>query len=143
MSEPARCWHHQAGQVQWRYKVTTVVSHLPPGYVIRCRKHGKVCVLAKVVRARPTGEVVIAMPVKRRRFATPSLPVRAIELARQSGATAWVVRFDVERRCYRISLDAAEAVGQVGDDGELYVPMARFEPWQWLDWDYVERALTI
>ena len=123
--------------------MTTVVSHLPPGYAIRRLKHGKVCVLAKVVRARPTGEVVIAMPVKRRRFATPSLPVRAIELARQSGATAWVVRFDVERRCYRIPLDAAEAVGQVGDDGELYIPMARFERCEWLEWDYVKSAVTV
>lgn len=119
------------------------VSHISPGFAIVRTKHGRRCVLAKVVRARPSGEIVVAMPTKSRRFSTPSLPLEALELARKSGATAWVVRFDADRRCYRIPLDAAEAVGRVGDDGELYVPMARFEPWPWLDWDYVESAVTV
>lgn len=123
--------------------MTTAVSHLRPGYAIRRIKHGKPCVLAKVVRARPTGETVVAMPVKRRRFATPSLPLEAIELARQSGASSWVVRFDAERRCYRLDLDRAVAIGEVRGDGELHVPMGRFEPCTWLDWDYVNRTVDV
>jgi len=123
--------------------VSLAVSHLGPGFAIRRYKRGRWCVVAKVVRARPTNEIVIAMPTKSRRFATPSLPLDAIELARRSGATAWVVRFDAERRCYRLPLDQAEAVGRIGDDGELHVPLAKFQRTQWLEWDYVERAITV
>lgn len=114
-----------------------------PGFVLQRHKHGRLCVLAKVVKARPTGEIVVAMPVRRRRFATPSLPAEALQLARSAGATAWVVRFDSDRRCYRVPLNIVEIVGKVGRDGEIEVPMRCFTPCQWLDWDYVEHAIII
>lgn len=120
-----------------------VVSVIPPGFAITKKKHGKSCVLAKVVKAEPSGEIVVAMPTKNRRFATPSLPLAALALARQAGATSWIVRFDQEGRCYRIALDVAEAVGQVGDDGELHVAMRWFERCPWLEWAYVERTVAV
>ncbi len=123
--------------------MTAIVSHPSPGFAIQRYKHGRLCTLAKVVRARPTGEIVIAMPYKSRRLSTPSLPPAAIELARRAGATAWIVRLDTERRCYRLPLDTVEAVGEIGDGGELYVPLRQFERHVWLEWDYVHRTLTV
>ncbi len=119
------------------------VSHLVPGFVIRGHKHGKDCVLAKVVRAWPSGETVIAMPTKSRRFSTPSLPPEALELARRAGATAWVIRMDTKKRCYRLELDQVEMVGEIGEDGELYVPMRNFSPCPWLEWNFVQRAIIL
>lgn len=119
------------------------VSHSKPGFAIVRRKHGRTCVLAKVVVAQPTGETVIAMPVKSRRFATPSLPAEALQLARRAGATAWVVRFDRLRRCYRLPLDQAELVGEWRADGELYVPLNHFSPSPWLEWDYVTTKILL
>ncbi|WP_038040165.1 hypothetical protein [Thermorudis peleae] len=120
-----------------------LVSTLSPDFAITKKKRGKICTLAKVVRAWPTGEIVVAMPVKGRHFSTPSLPPEALRLARQAGATAWIVRFDQERRCYRLPLDVAERVGQVGDDGELYVSMRWFERCPWLEWPFVERMVEV
>lgn len=119
------------------------VSHSKPGFAIVRRKHGRTCVLAKVVVAHPTGEIVVAMPVKSRRFATPSLPAEALQLARRAGATAWVVRFDHQRRCYRLRLDQAELVGEWRADGELYVPLNHFAPTPWLEWDYVTTKILL
>ena len=119
------------------------VSRISPGYAIARWKHGRRRILAKVVVARPAGEVVVAMPTKNRRFATPSLPLEALELARQAGATAWVVRFDDRRQCYRLPLELAEQVGYVGHDGELYVPMAFFRRSEWVEWDYTEEAIEV
>jgi len=123
--------------------MSRTVSCMTPGFVIVRHKLGRRRVLAKVVVARPTGEVVIAMPTKNRQFAPPSLPFMAIELARQAGATGWVVRFDDRHQCYRLPLELAEQVGYVGDDGELHVPMSFFRRCQWLEWDYVERAVEV
>lgn len=119
------------------------VSQIEAGFAIVRRKHGRTCVLAKVVTAQPTGEIVVAMPVKSRRFATPSLPAEALQLARQAGATAWVVRFDHQRRCYRLPLDQAELVGRWRADGELHVPLNHFTPSPWLEWDYVTTKISI
>ena len=118
------------------------VSCITPGFVIVRHKLGRQRVLAKVVVAS-NGETVIAMPTKNRRFAEPSLPFEAIELARASGASSWVVRFDDRHQCYRLPLELAEQVGYVGDDGELHVPMSFFRRCQWLEWDYVERVVEV
>ena len=119
------------------------VSRISPGYAIARWKRGRRCILAKVVVARPTGEVVVAMPTKNRQFAPPSLPLEALELARQAGATGWVIRFDDRRQCYRLPLELAEQVGYVGHDGELYVPMAFFRRCQWLEWDFIGRVIEV
>ena len=119
------------------------VSHIPPGYAIARVKGGRRRILAKVVVAHPTGEIVVAMPTKTRRFSTPSLPVEALELARWSGATSWVVRLDTQGRCYAVSLARIGAVGRLGDDGEFYVPLREFQPCGWLDWRFVERVVEI
>jgi hypothetical protein len=105
------------------------------------RKHGRDVVLAKLVRSG--GELVLAMPVRYRRFSTPSLPPAAIEFARRHGATKLVVRFDNERRCYSIPLSDVEHVAEPRDDGELYVDMRHFQRCRWHDWPYVEREVRI
>jgi hypothetical protein len=109
--------------------------------VLKTHKHGRDVVLAKVVQSGP--EVVLAMPVRNRRFATPSLPPTAIEFARLHGATRWVIRFDNEHRCYSIPLSDVEHVAEPRDDGELYVDMRHFQRCRWHDWPYVEREVRI
>ena len=113
------------------------------GFALCRYKHGRKCVLAKIVRAEPTGEIVIAMPVRNRRFSAPSLPATAFQLARRLGATAWIVRLDHRGQAYRIGLDEALALAGVGDDGELYVPLSCFRPIGWVDWPFVRREVLI
>lgn len=121
----------------------SVVSAICPGFAITKEKRGKTCILAKVVQAWPAGEIVVAMPVKGRRFATPSLPPKALALARQAGATSWIVRFDQERRCYRFPLDQVETVAHLDADGELAVPLTKFTRCAWLEWPFVERTVRV
>jgi hypothetical protein len=108
---------------------------------LKANKHGRDVVLAKVVHS--SGEVVLAMPVRNRRFATPSLPPAAIEFARRHGATRWVIRFDNEHRCYSIPLDDVEHVAEPRDDGELYVDMRHFQRCRWHEWPFVTREVHI
>lgn len=113
------------------------------GFVISTVKRGRKVVLCKVVRAEPSGEVVVAMPYRNRRVATPSLPIEAIRLARAAGASGWIIRIDRRGQAYRIGLDEALKLAGVDENGELCVPLSCFRPIGWVDWPFVRREVLI
>ncbi|MBI2304033.1 MAG: hypothetical protein HYU86_04730 [Chloroflexi bacterium] len=118
-------------QAETRFQPKLLVVH----------KRGKDCVLAKLVVARPLGEIVLAMPYRnRRRVDHVSLPPRVLQHARREGATWWIVRLDCEGLCYGLPLAQVEDVGWLAtseDEPEWFVPLTRFQSIPWQEWFYV------
>ncbi|MCL5961821.1 MAG: hypothetical protein M1358_21320 [Chloroflexi bacterium] len=105
------------------------------------QKRGRPCTIAKLVVAQPLAEVVLGMPYRHRQTVNHvSLPPIVLRYAREHGARLWVVRLDSEGVCYSLPLAEVERAGWLrASDGqpEWFVPLSRFRPIAWQDWDYV------
>lgn len=104
--------------------------------------------IAKLAISRPLGEMVLAMPYRHRRIVEHvSIPPAGVALARRAGCRLWIVRLDAEGRCLSLPLAEVERVGWLRPhrDGhvEWFVPLARFSPTAWQDWDYIERVVAL
>ena len=128
-----------SGRTQGRPDFTPVV--------LTVQKRGAWQCIAKLVVAHPLGEVVLAMPYRHRQSVEHvSLPPAALNFARAHGATAWVVRLDLQGECYALPLADVERVGWLHpSDGrpEWFVPIAKFEPMPWQSWAFVERTIRL
>lgn len=117
------------------------------GTALAILKRRKQCVIAKLVTARPLGQLVLAMPYRnRRQVHTVSVPPAVLHYARSRGAVAWVVRLDQLGQCYGLPLADVEKAGWLhSSDGspEWFVPLDRFRPLPWQEWPYVERTTVV
>jgi hypothetical protein len=55
----------------------------------------------------------------------------------------WIVRFDRQRKAYRLPLADIERLATLTPDGELAVPFHYFVRCDYPDWPYAERAVLI
>ena len=111
-------------------------------YAIRYRKAGRLICLGKVFR-QADGSLALGTPYAGRRFVTPSLPVAVYRFLLDAGVRDWIVRFDRQRKAYRLPLADIERLATVTPDGELAVPFRHFVPCDYPDWPYAERAVLI
>jgi hypothetical protein len=104
-------------------------------------------VVGKLVIARPLCELVLAMPYRHRTHVQHvSLPPQALQLARERGATLWLVRFDNLGQCYALRLDQVEKIGWLRTSNgkpEWFVPLSKFASVGWQDWDYVDETIVL
>ena len=109
-------------------------------------KRGKLCVLAKLVMAKPLGQLVLTTPYRNRQAVdVVSLPPVVLAYAREAGARMWVVRFDRGERageCWALPLAQVEEVGWL-KTGEWFVPLEGFGAIPWQDWPFVEHVVTL
>lgn len=110
-------------------------------------KRGRNCVIGKLVVARPLGRFVFAMPYRNRRGVEHvSIPPAVLAYARAQGASDWIVRFDLRGECLALPLSEVEREGWLAtSEGqpEWFVPLTRFQPISWQEWQYVEAAVTL
>ena len=119
----------------------TTVSLRPP-VAVQWPKGGRTITLGKVYR-QPDGSLALGTPYAGRRFCTPSLPVAVYRFLLDAGVRDWIVRFDRQRKAYRLPLADIERLATVTPDGELAVPFRHFVPCDYPDWPYAERAVLI
>jgi hypothetical protein len=118
----------------------TTVSLQPP-VAVQWLKGGRVITLGKVYR-QPDGTLALGTPYAGRRFCTPSLPVTVYRFLLDLGVEDWIIRFDQQRKAYRLPLTDIERLA-TPVDGELAVPFRHFVPCDYPDWPYAERAVLI
>jgi len=103
--------------------------------------------VAKLVEAHPLHQTALAMPYRHRQKVNHvSLPPVVLRFARKRGARWWVVRLDMEGVCYALPLADVERVGWLApSDGrpEWFVPLSRFQPVEWQEWDYAETVVRL
>ncbi len=121
--------------------MTVPVSPTLP-YAIKYRKHGRTVCLGKVCR-NDGGELVFGVPYKRRAFRTPSLPLPVYLHLLEARVRWWVIRFDDQRKAYRLALAKLDQVATVGADGELTVPLRLFEACPYPEWSYAVQFVLI
>jgi hypothetical protein len=121
--------------------MTTAVSPTLP-YAVKYQKNGRVVTLGKIYR-NDDGELIFGVPYKGRPFATPSLPLPAYLHLLAAGVRWWIIRFDHERRAYRLALAELDRVATIGADGELTVPLRYFEWCSYPQWPYAVRSVLI
>jgi hypothetical protein len=121
--------------------MTTAVSPALP-YAVKYQKNGRIITLGKVYR-RPDGGLSFGTPYAGRPFSTPSLPLAVYEFLLDRNVESWIVRFDRQRRAYRIRLDVIGRLGILTDEGELSVPLHFFEPIAFPQWPYAVRSVLI
>jgi hypothetical protein len=119
----------------------TTVSLRPP-VAVQWRKGGRTITLGKVYR-QPDGSLALGTPYAGRRFCTPSLPVAVYRYLLDAGVRDWIVRFDRQRKAYRLPLADIGRLAMVTPDGELAVPFRHFVRCDYPDWPYAERAVLI
>jgi hypothetical protein len=121
-------------------KVPVPAPSLP--YAIRYRKAGRLICLGKVFR-QADGSLALGTPYGNRRFATPSLPAAVYRFLLDAGIRDWIVRFDQQRKAYRLPLAAIEQLATLTPDGELAVKFSYFEPCPFPEWPYATRTLLV
>ncbi len=116
-------------------------------HVIVAYKRGRRLVIAKLVHATPLNELVLAMPYRHRQTVEHvSVPPSVLAHARQYGVRSWVVRFDTLGQCSALPLAEVERAGWLKpSDGrpEWFVPLSRFQPVPWQQWDFTEAEVTL
>jgi hypothetical protein len=122
-------------------KVTAVVSADVP-FAVQWVKDGRTITLGKVY-SEPNGRLCFGTPYAGRPFSTPSLPVPVYEFLLDLGVEDWIIRFDRQRKAYRIRLDAVGRLGSLTDEGELSVPLRFFQPIEFLRWPYATRTVLV
>jgi len=120
---------------------TTTVSLRPP-VAVQWPKGGRTITLGKIYH-QPDGTLAFGTPYAGRRFCTPSLPVAVYRFLLDAGVRDWIVRFDRQRKAYRLPLAEVERLATVTPDGELAVPFHYFVRCDYPDWPYAERAVLI
>jgi len=114
---------------------------------LQVRKHGRLCVIAKLVIAQPLAQLVLAMPFRNRREVEHvSVPLSALAYAREHHARLWLVRLDNKGECRALPLAEVESSGWLrpSDGGlEWFVPLDKFRPIGWQDWPYTEKVITL
>jgi hypothetical protein len=118
----------------------------PKGCLLVAHKHGRRCVLAKLVRCN--GSWVIAMPYEGRTEVREyvSLPMAALRVAEDFGARSWILRFGSTGFGRTITLAEARRRGHIQASegrGELFVPIDAFQPCQWPTWGWVPNSAVI
>ncbi|WP_041435927.1 hypothetical protein [Thermomicrobium roseum] len=121
--------------------MTVAVSPTLP-YAIKYRKHGRIVCLGKICR-NDDGELIFGVPYKGRPFRTPSLPLPVYLHLLAAGVRWWIIRFDDQRKAYRIELARVDRVATIGTDGELTVPLRMFEACPYPEWPYAVRSVLI
>ena len=121
--------------------MTVVVSADIP-FAVQWVKNGRVITLGKVYEELD-GSLCFGTPYAGRPFSTPSLPVPVYEFLIGLGVQDWIIRFDRQRKAYRIRLEAIGRLGSLTDDGELSVPMSFFQPIAWPAWPYATRTVLV
>jgi hypothetical protein len=106
-------------------KVPTSVSVSPP-FAVQWRKAGRLIILGKVFR-QTDGSLALGTPYAGRRFCTPSLPVAVYRFLHGLGVEDWIIRFDRQRKAYRLPLADIERLATLTPDGELAVKFSYFE----------------
>jgi hypothetical protein len=119
---------------------TTVSLH--PPVAVQWVKNGRVITLGKVYR-QPGGTLAFGTPYAGRRFCTPSLPETVYRLLSDAGIRDWVIRFDRQRKAYRLPLADIERLATLTGDGELAVKFSYFEPCPFPRWPYATRSLLV
>jgi hypothetical protein len=121
--------------------MSIAVSPVLP-YAVKYQKNGRIITLGKVYR-QPNGCLTFGTPYANRPFSTPSLPVTVYRHLLELGVTSWIIRFDRQRRAYRIRLDRVAQLGRLTDEGELCVPLHFFEPIAFPQWPFAVRSVLI
>jgi len=120
---------------------------ITPGVALEVWKRSRWCTIAKLVTALPLGETALAMPYRHRQTVNHvSIPPVVLRYARERGARRWLVRLDTEGVCYTLPLADVERLGWLKpSDGqpEWFVPLGRFRPIAWQDWEYVEAVVRL
>jgi hypothetical protein len=111
-------------------------------YAIKYRKRDRTICLGKICR-NDDGELILGTPYKRRPFATPSLPFPVYLHLLEVRVRWWIIRFDDQRRAYRIELAKLDRVATIDADGELTVPLRLFEPCPYPEWPYAVRTVLV
>lgn len=112
-------------------------------HLVQVRKRGRVCTLAKVVYTHTLRERVLASVYRDPERPTPtvvSLPPAVLEHAKLVGCRRWVVRLDGVGQAWAIDIDVVLRDGWLKQsDGALerFVPLDRFTPIGWVDWEYL------
>jgi hypothetical protein len=122
-------------------KVPTSVSVSPP-FAVQWRKAGRLITLGKVFR-QTDGSLALGTPYADRRFCTPSLPRPVYRYLLDVNVQVWIVRFDRQRKAYRLPLAAIEQLATLTPDGELAVKFSYFEPCPFPRWPYATRTLLV
>jgi hypothetical protein len=102
--------------------------------------------VAKLVQV--DGELMLAIPYRRRQRlkGRVSLPVSVIRFAQAEGAEAIVVRFDDERRAFRLPLREALRLGwreELDAQAELWLSLDDFVEVSWPDWPFATREVRL
>jgi hypothetical protein len=98
--------------------------------------------LGKVFR-QPDGRLCLGTPYADRRFCTPSLPEAVYRFLLGLGVEDWIIRFDRQRKAYRLPLADIERLATLTGDGELAVKFSYFEPCPFPRWPYATRSLLV
>lgn len=111
------------------------------------RKRGRQVLIAKLVVARPLGELVLAMPYRNRQpVDVVSLPPAVLAHARRCGARFWAVRFDALGTCHALPLAEIERLGWLkasDDKPEWFLPLTAFRAVPWQTWNYVTDEIDL
>lgn len=107
---------------------------------------GRWATVAKLVQV--DGELMLAIPYRRRQRlkGRVSLPVSVIRFAQAEGAEAIVVRFDDERRAFRLPLREALRLGwleHLDGEPEAWWPLDIFEEVACPDWPYATQVVRL
>jgi len=119
----------------------TTVSLRPP-LAVQWHKAGRLITLGKIFH-QPDGRLCFGTPYSNRRFCTPSLPQPVYRFLLDAGIRDWIIRFDQQRKAYRLGLVELERLATLTPDGELAVPFRHFVPCDYPDWPYAERTVLI
>ena len=108
------------------------------------QKRGRECVVAKLTTFEGSSEPILAVAWRGQRGTEKaiSMPVAALEYARQRGATQFYLRDD--RAMTMLTCDLATFDrGLLRSDGERYVPLSWLRPAPWRQWAYAEEVLHL
>jgi hypothetical protein len=122
--------------------MSTATVSLRPPVAVQWVKNGRTIVLGKVYR-QADGSLALGTPYAGRRFCTPSLPTVVCRFLLDAGVRDWVIRFDQQRKAYRLPLAEVEQLATLTPDGELAVPFRHFVRCSYPDWPFAERAVLI
>ena len=122
--------------------MSTATVSLHPPVAVQWVKNGRVITLGKIYH-QPDGTLAFGTPYAGRRFCTPSLPVPVYRFLLHAGVRDWIVRFDQQRKAYRLPLAEVEQLATLTPDGELAVKFSYFEPCPFPEWPYATRSLLV
>jgi len=108
------------------------------------QKRGRECIIAKLTAFEGSSEPILAVAWRGQRGTEKaiSMPVAALEYARQRGATQFYLRDD--RAMTMLTCDLATFDrGRLQADGERYIPLSWLQPAAWRPWTFAEKTVHL